>query len=383
MRLIYILPHPEFLLKKHSGSISHAKGVIEAFSSSGWDVQLICGGASELHLNSTQMQRANILKPASDQVSRSDYLGFIITQVELLLDQDTEAPTAIVLRHSTRVSRKLVTKLKFVAPRTPLVLEVNSFFCHRHRLPKPAIELLRFWESLPLRRANLIYSVSVALTEHIQRMPLSRPPFTTSMNGGEAYSGQRLRDMGEKPHFVYLGNMNRYDGVSRALSQYAQVAGRSAQPFKVIGSGKTLTQLRDMHSNTPSIRFYGHIPLDRALEEGIINTASVGFVSYSPPNIPIGSPTKLLDLLRSGVPVITPDIAQPAHIVSRFRVGTTYPKNDTTWLKERGLQMLNQDVIDEYRRNIEATYSEHLTWRKTLAPLVGEAERLALETYAG
>ncbi len=116
---------------------------------------------------------------------------------------------------------------------------------------------------------------------------------------------------------VYLGDVTRARGVDLAVRAVA--ASGTGLPFDVIGRcrvplARELTALADRLG--VELRLHGYLPLDRAL-----GVAAGSVVGLSPlqdePNYRHSLPTKVLEYLAVGLPVVASDLPGTAAVASR------------------------------------------------------------------
>lgn len=378
MRLIYAVPHPEFFDRRHCGSIAHAIGLLNAFLESGWEVHLICGTVSTHHRKALGLDMSRIHQ-VRDVTASSEYSRSVSRAVAGVVESGDDQDNIVLIRHSTLTSGKMVREIRRVNKDIPLAVELNSFLCHRRAFPRVVRESLRFLESIPLRKVDLVYSVSDELTRDVKRSPLKNSAFVTCRNGGGSYQGTRLKDLGEQPHLLYIGNLNSYDGLPRILDSAKNQPGELPLQVRIIGEGKLLHRLRAKFRANKSVSFYGYLGFEEAIDLGVINKASIGLVPYIPPNIPVGSPTKLFDMLSYGIPIVTPRIGQPSSIVDEAKVGWTFSLDSQNWIKELADSITASPLLCQWRRNIEDNFDRNFLWLNTLSPLIQAMESLVVQ----
>lgn len=160
---------------------------------------------------------------------------------------------------------------------------------------------------------------------------------------------------------LYAGILHQSRGVRQLVSAVAELDGVM---LIVAGSGPEQKFVMDAARRLPSrIRFLGHLPYPRVIEETQRADAVVAFYDPALPNTPFASPNKLFEGMMTGKPIITNSECGASRIVEREDCGVIVAYGDKAQIKEAIASL--RDCPDWRRRlgaNARRAYEREYGW---------------------
>lgn len=237
-------------------------------------------------------------------------------------------------------------------------------------LPRPArpaaAALIRIIERAAERRMPLI----LAEESYRARFAKPHPVVRNSVNSPERLAAP-VRD-----HVVYLGRLTRPRGALELIE-----LGRRLSPeveVHLVGPADSdcLEQVRAAHE-AGQVRWHGFMPNDQAL--AMLPGALAGLsLLYDQPNYAHSRPTKIIEYMAHGLPVLTTPNPASADVVTRHGCGIVTPFGDVD-AAEEAVRTLRARP-DERQRMADAgraAVTRHYSWEADAELFVR-----ALETFA-
>ena len=230
-------------------------------------------------------------------------------------------------------------------------------------LARPAARALARWLE---RRGRRRFELLIAEEGYADRFPgatLVRNTVAVPDEAAESRPGRA----------VYLGRVS----AGRGVESLAAVAGALGAGIRLDVIGPVDADVADVLPASVSSR--GFVPNDEALP--LLDGATVGLsLLRDLPNYRHSLPTKLLEYLAHGVPVVTTPLPQAVAIIERFDCGIVVPFDDPLAAAE-AIRSLNDDDNERQRlsANGRRAVADHFAWSTDAARLVS-ALRAAAET---
>jgi glycosyltransferase involved in cell wall biosynthesis len=199
------------------------------------------------------------------------------------------------------------------------------------------------------REAEAVVAVTRPFCDHVDEIR-GRPPSTTLIPNGtlaqfleaSADGAREMLGMSEDRFLVtFAGNL----GIAQGLGAILDAADRSRGEFdfSLVGDGPIKEQLIDQARarGIENIHFHGQVPLDDV--PAILTASDALLVTLSGhPTFRDFVPSKLIDYMATGRPVVLSAAGEAAGIVERAKGGITVPPEDADaivgalrWLKRR------------------------------------------------
>jgi len=210
--------------------------------------------------------------------------------------------------------------------RTPYVFDMDSSMARqiieKFRALAAFSPILKWFEGRAIRHALAVVPVCDALAElarpyaprklcllrDVSLLAPEHPPI-----GGQAAGGELPPALSALPHpcFLYIGNLERYQGVDLLLDSFALLLKSGVQAVLVIAGGKE-TDIRHYQAKAgivglgENVRFLGPWPIGRMAE-----LFAIANVLVSPRIQGNNTPMKIYSYLQSGKPILATDL--PTH----------------------------------------------------------------------
>lgn len=212
-------------------------------------------------------------------------------------------------------------------------------------LRRPTRWAVRRVEAAAERRAHLL------LAEDAYQQRFSRPhpvvPNTTRVPASTAPPDQ--------PRVVYVGHLTRARGAHELVALGRLLHEHTGGRIRVELVGHADAETTALLSGSDAVTWHGFLPHDRAME--LVDGALAGLsLLHDQPNYRISQPTKVVEYLAHGVPVITTPLPRAAELVTATGAGVVVPFTPSgTAAPERVLQaILRLDADAEGRRRMGA-----------------------------
>lgn len=215
--------------------------------------------------------------------------------------------------------------------RTPYVFDMDSYLpqqmTEKFRALAVFAPILKWFEGLAIRHALAVVPVCDALAELarpyaprklclLRDVSLLAPehlPIGSPTIGGPTAGGELPPALSGLPHpcFLYIGNLERYQGMDLLLDSLALLLKSGVQATLVIAGGKE-TDIRHYQAKAgiaglgANVRFIGPWPIGRMAE-----LFAVADVLVSPRIQGNNTPMKIYSYLQSGKPILATDL--PTH----------------------------------------------------------------------
>ena len=224
--------------------------------------------------------------------------------------------------------------------RVPYVFDMDSSMpmqmIERSSALSAAAPTLKLFERWAVRRAFAVVAVCEALAE-IARSAGARRVFVlrdiSLLSSGPAESlsateAEKQRLNIEHPCFMYIGNLEKYQGVDLLLESFAILIKSIPQVFlAIIGGNKGLIKQYQQKSTALGIveqaRFFGPRPL-----ASMANMFSQADILVSPRIKGTNTPMKIYSYLQSGKPILATDMPTHTQVLSRTTAMLADPSPD-------------------------------------------------------
>lgn len=179
--------------------------------------------------------------------------------------------------------------------------------------------------------------------------PLGADPATFSAGGSMRAAVRRELDLGERPVAIYFGEMGELRRLDFLLDAFV-VARRVVQDavLLMVGTGDhpddvaRLKRAAVARGLGGSVRFTGYLP--RHQMPGLIAAADVGVSPIPPiPLYEISSPTKLVEMLAAGCPVVANDIPEQRLLLTESGGGRLVPYDHGAFGEAIGMLLADPD----------------------------------------
>jgi glycosyltransferase involved in cell wall biosynthesis len=181
-------------------------------------------------------------------------------------------------------------------------------------LRRPTRWAVRRVEAAAGRRAHLL------LAEDAYQQRFARPhpvvPNTTRVPASTAPPDQ--------PRVVYIGHLTRARGAHELVALATLLHERTAGRIRVELVGHADASTTELLTASPAVVWHGFLPHDRAM--ALVDGALAGLsLLHDQPNYRISQPTKVVEYLAHGVPVITTPLPRAAELVTATGAGIVVP----------------------------------------------------------
>lgn len=233
-----------------------------------------------------------------------------------------------------------VALLSRMMRRRPVVLDVHEDI--------PATAHTRSWVPAPLRRPlAAVLRLTLSLAERWLVITLAEPGYQTLFRGEHPVfpnypdtSGYPEPSPGDET-IVYLGDVTMERGAAVATA----AAGALGRRLVFVGrvTGDLETRLKGEAHDPSQVEFLGSIPNPRALER--VRRAGVGISPLLDlPNYREAMPTKILEYLALGIPVVASDLPGTRRLVAGLDAVELVPPGDPAALADGVERALAPDM---------------------------------------
>lgn len=224
-------------------------------------------------------------------------------------------------------------------------------------LPGPAQRMLPALVRGGERLAERAVRLTLAEDAYATRFAGKHPVVPNSVLVAEAEPPPPGRD-----RVVYLGRLTRARGALELIE-----LGRLLAPdvrLELVGPcDPDMTDLLNAADASGDVRWHGFLPNTEAL--GLLPGSLAGLsLLHDEPNYAHSRPTKLMEYMASGIPVITTPNPVSVELVSRYDCGLVVPFEDTAAVASAVRRLRDDDALRDGfgRRGREAALAE-LDWR--------------------
>lgn len=204
--------------------------------------------------------------------------------------------------------------------RTPYVFDMDSSLplqmTEKLWILKPLLPLLKFFEGCAIRRAFVVVPVCEALAQLAQRYAprkLCLLPDVSLLAPGSSGKCPPILAGARHPCFLYIGNLERYQGVDLLLESFALLLRSNVKASLVIAGGRAAA-IRHYQQKTrqlllklaEDVRFLGPWPVSR-----MADLFAAADVLVSPRIRGNNTPMKIYSYLQSGKPILATNL--PSH----------------------------------------------------------------------
>jgi glycosyltransferase involved in cell wall biosynthesis len=163
---------------------------------------------------------------------------------------------------------------------------------------------------------------------------------------------------------VYLGRISKGRGVSELIALGRELAGEVEVHLVGAADPDVEPRVRTAHDRG-EVTWHGFVPSEQALE--MIEGALAGLsLLHDEPNYRAATPTKVLEYMAHGVPVVTTRLPQARALVDRHRCGVTVPFGDVTATAEAVRRLAEHaDRRQRFARAGHEAAREHYDWATT------------------
>jgi glycosyltransferase involved in cell wall biosynthesis len=369
---------------KAGGSISHTKGMINAFLRSGYRVVYIADARiSSLPANVEQI----VVKPVGaldifDEFQLAAYNFQLLIRSNRWMRQ--YKPTLVYQRHGIlNFSGGLIARHATV----PCVLEANAseVWVKGHWSRLVLKDLARRCESLALELADRVTVISEGVREQLEPYGLSDHKVVLNPNAVDptefhpAIDGSAVREkygLGKKTVVGFIGTFTKWHGVETLFEAAVSVAQQNTDiVFLLIGDGelRSILEQRTRQSGLErSILFTGLIPHSAAPSYlaacDILVSPHLGFAGNEKF---FGSPTKLFEYMAMGKAIIASKLEQIGEVIEDGKTGLHSLPGDAAGLADKilivaGDVALRRTLSSNARSVVESRY----TWERNVERII-------------
>lgn len=175
---------------------------------------------------------------------------------------------------------------------------------------------------------------------------------------------------------VYLGTGT----LARGAAELVELARRLAPSVRTEVIGEAHGEARTLLARAAAqgvLRWHGFVPNDRAL--ALLPGALAGLsLLHDLPNYRVSQPTKVLEYMAHGLPVVSTPLPLPARLLTRTGCGVVVPFGDVD-AAEHAVRLLQSDAAARRRMAARgrATAAAEYSWCRDSLAFVGQLERWA------
>lgn len=269
---------------------------------------------------------------------------------------------------------------------TPYIYDMDSSLAlqltEKWWFTRPLYPLLSRLERLAVRGALTVVPVCDALAAIARRHGAHRTAVLHDIsllgNGQEGVRGVSLRDElqmpSEKTVLLYIGNLERYQGIDLMIESFAVASRRHPHATLVVIGGSSehiryYSELATNHGVGDRVRFLGSRPLARLSEY-----LSQADILVSPRTKGNNTPMKIYSYLHSGVPVLATELPTHTQVlhggiaklaapkVNSFSEGMVALLDDRDYARKIGLsaraEASQKYTIEEFSRTLNQIYDQ-------------------------
>lgn len=184
----------------------------------------------------------------------------------------------------------------------------------------------------------------------------------------------------DRPRATYVGSITRARGADELIAAARQVAAKTdgALKFQIIGpaSDHVADALRNA-ADEGALEWSGFLPADQAMERLSGSMAGLSLL-HDEPNYQVSLPTKVVEYMANGVPVVTTPLPLARELVEEVGCGVVVPFGDAAATAEAILELWSDP---KRRQQMGAAghqvAQERYDWSKHAASFVSELTRIA------
>jgi glycosyltransferase involved in cell wall biosynthesis len=378
MKILYLLPKPNFFTEGKRGRTTHAIGVINGLIKNGYDVYVIT--SSGLHQFNDQIIKApNLTEVPQSGIFRFNlfwYLKFVFKFIALIKNENQISH--VIIRYA--VSNGFIFSiLSRIWPRIKWIIEVNSLGYQQNRIP---LELLRkifvHFENRTIAKFHYIYVVSTFLkndilshssdfpSEKILIIPNAGPESQFIKSDSTEISQANVR-------FMYLGMFQPYYEIELAINAFMNYTSTLTNAeLYLCGDGPLYESLQNTYGQKENIIFYGRYHLPGLIEEEVLNSNTILLLPYSPNEYSaLHSPIKLYEYMSLGLPIIASDTGQASEVLKQGKTAVLYKSRDIESL-QTAMKIISTDIQlkRHITKNLKNEYTEKHTWEQRMKQLL-------------
>ena len=243
--------------------------------------------------------------------------------------------------------------------RRPFVFEVRDLFSEgleHHRLitSRPLLALIRRFENLCYRQADLVVALSPGMAEWIRRDHCDRHvAVVPNASDNALFGAARERPVPAalddgRHHFLYTGTIGTANDCGKLVDAAVRLRelGRRDVVLDVVGDGKERAALeaRAAALGLENLRFHGLLPKDE-LAAWLAHCRAALLVMRDVPVCDTMSPNKMFDAFAAGVPVIQTTQGWIRELLADRRCGLTTDPRRPESLVEHILRLADDDIL--------------------------------------
>ena len=334
------------------GSVSHAKGMVNAFSAAGFNV-IYVGDAllPALPAGITQLQiRSLAILDFFDELQLIHYNLRVINRLGAIVRRFR--PSLIYQRHAIFNFAGGVIAGRYDIP---LILEANDseVWIKKHWSRLVLEDLATRCEALALQLADRVAVVSAGVEEQLGRYRVERKRYLLNPNGVDPeefrpdIDGRSIRERyGLSEHIVvgFIGSFTRWHGVETLFdAAVSALQQESTLRFLMIGEGDLRSALQKRAADLGlerAIIFTGLVPHSDAPRYlaacDILVSPHLGFEDGTKF---FGSPTKLFEYMAMGKPIIASRLEQIGEVIVDGANGLHMKPGDAVQLADQILKL--------------------------------------------
>lgn len=268
--------------------------------------------------------------------------------------------------------------------RTPYVFDMDSSMASqivaRYRWTRPFGGLLRWLETLPMRRAAAIVpmceDLAVTARKYTRGTVQVLSDISLLSNDALPTAGEDLRKVFgiQGPIIMYIGNLEPYQGIDLLLEAHrATLRQRAEANLVIIGGGEAdISRYREYAENlgiSDSVYLVGPRPMDR-----LAAYMSQADILASPRIEGTNTPMKIYSYMDSGTPIVATDLPTHTQVLTRGEAALSAPT------KEAYAAELVRLLDDEAERRRLAANARELVRRRHSWEAFQESAHKLLDT---
>ncbi|HAU37778.1 MAG TPA: hypothetical protein DCX07_08690 [Phycisphaerales bacterium] len=194
---------------------------------------------------------------------------------------------------------------------------------------------------------------------------------------------RKNEDFRRKPILIYTGGISVARGILAMLELADRLAQRN-QPFemRIVGElpsgelGQRIESFLSERKLSSQVKLYRKVPFPESLR--LVAESTLGLSLLKPlPNYRYALPTKILEYMTYGLPILSSDIPCSAYYVRRYQAGIVTDMDNVEALADAAIGLLTDpDRMLWYSRNGQKAIAEELNWERESKLLLQFYERL-------
>jgi glycosyltransferase involved in cell wall biosynthesis len=377
---------------KAGGSVSHVKGMVNAFLASGFRVVYV----ADANIDSVPPEVVQHVVAPMSLLDFFDEFQLLAYNYQLLMDAGrlirTYRPSLIYQRHGIlNIAGGLIAKRAGV----PLVLEANAseVWVKEHWSRLVFRGLAEKCESVALGLADRVAVISEGVREQLRPYHVPAEKVILNPNGVDpkefrpVIDGLSVRNTyGLKNRIVvgFIGTFTKWHGVEILVEAALEVVRKNSHvAFLLIGDGDLRSALENRVKSEGMehrIIFTGIVPhTDAPMFLAACDILVSPHLGFDNNEKFFGSPTKLFEYMAMGKAIIASNLEQIGEVIENNKTGLHCQPGDAAGLAEKILLLAGDERLRrELGSNAHSLVEKNYTWRKNVERIL-----LSLSTMNG